>query len=912
LQADLPTAELVGSRPRPLRFELSLVVIISLAVLVPGIWNYSLVDPWETHYGEVARTMLQDNDFVKTNWVGTSTGSPAEVEGFRSKPVLMFWMMATGMRAVGVAENGGYSGEMTDSVRIMIGIRMPFIIAAVCGLTMLWWMLARLVSRRLAWLALLVVGSTPMFCMIGRQAIPDMPMVACTAGAIALFLLAMEDGERPILTKGTLFRGRLHWDARHLVMGIAVGFVLLQTIYYAIFFAKGPQLGLKGAIPNPAIWLPALMLWFTAGLSRDGWLIFRLPLVLIGGVIAAIVNEPMPARHVGQSMWRHVFDDILTPWERHSLDRYLIRGLAFPLMVIGGGGARHAWAATNQLADRALWMQPITSMRQLYLLAAYFLLGISVLAKGPPGFTVVILVAFFHLVCMNRWVHLYDGAYEIKRGLILMTVVAIPWHVGMWLREGLRFVDEYFYTHILNRAGAGVDNSPGTFEYYANQLGHGMWLWAALLPAAFAATMLRAGRETREQRVRFTLGLWAVLATSLFCLVQTKFHHYILPAIPALALLVAWYLDDLLAKRERFHPLYAGLAIGIVFLITRDLMYEPERWIEMFVFRYDRAWPNADPYAVDTSDGFLGLGVFAAVALAVLATRFRRLGVALVGAAGLAICIWALQVYMPHAGQHWGMRDAVRGYYEHRTIYGEKLVYFGERQAQDAWADEDDVRTFETMIPDTLQVGQPMTITIQINKLTDERVTDQEIVLLGTCTAIGVHSVEVTLQPNERRKLQPVFDKAIKLRAELDAALAKLPELEERLESDKKLQASVDQLRKRIAELTQKGHDPVRVVDADRLIAWQLYWRGENFWSGGEIWPWLPEMKTSFPNPNNVEFNKYINDRARAPLGRRYFVVTEAGRLTGIRSLLPTPRARDSFEVLDTTSNKFSLGAFDL
>jgi hypothetical protein len=102
----------------------------------------------------------------------------------------------------------------------------------------------------------------------------------------------------------------------------------------------------------------------------------------------------------------------------------------------------------------------------------------------------------------------------------------------------------------------------------------------------------------------------------------------------------------------------------------------------------------------------------------------------------------------------------------------------------------------------------------------------------------------------------------------------------------------------------------VRVVDADRLIAWQLYWRGENFWSGDEIWGYPPEMKTAFKDANGVAFNKYINDRARAPLGRRYFLVTEAGRITAPRASLPTQRARDSYEVLDTTSNKFALAAF--
>jgi hypothetical protein len=101
-------------------------------------------------------------------------------------------------------------------------------------------------------------------------------------------------------------------------------------------------------------------------------------------------------------------------------------------------------------------------------------------------------------------------------------------------------------------------------------------------------------------------------------------------------------------------------------------------------------------------------------------------------------------------------------------------------------------------------------------------------------------------------------------------------------------------------------------VDADRLLAWQLYWRGENFWSQEEIWGFLPEMKTSFPNTNNTDFTKYINDRVRAPAGRRYFVLTETSRATAPKASLPTPRARDSYEVLDTTSNKFGLAAFYL
>jgi hypothetical protein len=71
-------------------------------------------------------------------------------------------------------------------------------------------------------------------------------------------------------------------------------------------------------------------------------------------------------------------------------------------------------------------------------------------------------------------------------------------------------------------------------------------------------------------------------------------------------------------------------------------------------------------------------------------------------------------------------------------------------------------------------------------------------------------------------------------------------------------------------------------------------------------------MRTGFNKPDNADFLKYLGDRGKAPLGRRYFLVTESGRATSVRGVLPTARAKESFEIIDTTSNKFSLVAFYL
>lgn len=854
-----------GPRSRPLGLELALVVVISLAVFAPGIQRYSLVDPWETHYGEVARMMLQNHDWVFTDWPGGM--DPKDHEGFRSKPVLSFWLMAASMSALGVADDGGYSGEMVDSVMTMVAIRLPFILMAVMGLTLMWWMLARLVSRRLAWLGLLVVGSTPMFALIARQAIPDMPHLACLMGAIAMFAMAMENGERPIGVVCTLRLGRrrVSVTALHVFLAIVGGFLLLQCVYYVLYFLASPRLAVR-QFPSPVLFFPLLMGLLFGGLSRLGWMIVRFPFVIIGSAIAFFAS----AKRYSLAS----FDD----WETYAPDRAIVRTLAYPVVWASGGD----WAATARVADHVLGMAPIATMRQVYLLWSYAFLGVGILAKGPPGLAVFCIIAALYIVLLDRWRDLYNGRFEIKRGLLLMIVVFLPWHIGMYLKSGAQFINEYVFTHVLNRAAAGVDNSPGTLANiagaqggYAGIIGHGMWLWAALLPAALAAALLRARTDTREGRVRFLVTLWAVGATTLFLIIQTKFHHYILPAIPALGLLVAFFLDDIIARRDRLHPIYAALGVGIVLLVTRDLMWEPDRWIEMFVFRYDRPWPWTEPYVVDPSDGFFGLGIVAAIAIAGLALPWRRIGVALVGIAGIAICIWALQAYMPVAGKHWGMREAVRDYYRLRDIYGEKIVYSSARQVYDDWAHFDGTWTFQTMIPDTLQLGQPMTIRVQLNKSDKDESVGEEMGMVGTVTRLGAHEVEVTIPPAERAKI--------------DALVARGK-----------------------AEKPRRVRPPIHVVDADRLLAWQLYWRGENFWSADEIFGPVPEMRTGFNKPDNVDFLKYLGDRSKAPLGRRYFVITEAGRVTSVRGILPSQRAKETYEIVNTESNKFSLGAFRL
>lgn len=847
-------------------YELALVVVVATALLLPGIWRYSLVDPWETHYGEVARRMLADHDWVHTDW---------QNEGFRSKPVLTFWLMATSMRALGHGADGGFSGEMTSSPTVVMAIRLPFVLLAVMGLTLTWLMLARLVNRRAAWLALLTVGTCPFFFMIARQGITDMTLVSMLLGAFSMFLLASEDGATPIRPWARLLRVgprfQLTIDLRWVAALVVGGFLLTQAFYYLWYFQVARfNIALKALPfrqPGLALCIPMVL--------AVAYVLEPRAFAAVRAVFIFPVLVAQGRRDAWAEAWR-----LAQP----SVFAYPLAAALYPTVPAGADRFDAALTRARRYTDVA----PLTRTGSVYMIFFWTFIGVSVLGKGIPGFGLAGVCCALFVVFQNRWRHLHDGGFEVKRGIVLLLAIVLPWHLAMWMRDGQLFITEWIFTHNLNRAAAGVHGDRGTFDYCLSQVGYGMMLWGALAPVALVSAALTPARSVTAGRARFMIACWAVAATTLFSLSQTKFNHYIFPAVPPLAILVALWLDDLLDGRVKPSWVLGGFVAGVALLLARDMMHEEKQWIEMYIYRHDRPWPSAPPYGIDASDGFLVIGLAGAAAGLLIGTRARKLAVVALGAVSLGTALWAMHVYMPIAGTHWGMRDAVARYYRERTIYGQKLVYATPRQFADDWAAV--ARTgaphwdFDTVIPDNFGDGQPMKVTIEVQGLKGGDSKDAAMIARGTARAIGPHTLRIEFAAGE---VAPIVDAARRHAKDRPAPCAPRPR-------------------------PGKVACPYRLVDADRLIAWQLYWRGENFWSGNEIWGPVPEMKTAMKETDNAAFLQYLKDPNLAPEGRTYYIITESGRTGTLKTLLPTQTARDTVQVIDTTSNKFSLARFQL
>src|SRR4029077_18830360 len=73
------------------------------------------------------------------------------------------------------------------------GARVPFCLMGVLGIHAVYLVTARFVSRRAGVLAAIVCATAPMYSLVARQAMTDMPLVGARSRALALGPFALSD-----------------------------------------------------------------------------------------------------------------------------------------------------------------------------------------------------------------------------------------------------------------------------------------------------------------------------------------------------------------------------------------------------------------------------------------------------------------------------------------------------------------------------------------------------------------------------------------------------------------------------------------------------------------------------------------------------------------------------------------------
>jgi hypothetical protein len=204
--------------------------------------------------------------------------------------------------------------------------------------------------------------------------------------------------------------------------------------------------------------------------------------------------------------------------------------------------------------------------------------------------------------------------------------------------------------------------------------------WVPVAPAALAYAGMRPVREVRRQGIFWFGAIWFVAAYALVSMSVTKFHHYILPALPGLAIAIGCFIDDLLNRRAG-RPAIAAALVGVplLALVLVDLVAVPknaQHFIWLFSYDYINA-PQGRPWppALDFGPALITFGVLSS--LAALALGWRRiqrwaaLGLCLVA---IGFTYFLLDGYMMKVTPYWTQKDLIAHYYRERRSPDEHLL----------------------------------------------------------------------------------------------------------------------------------------------------------------------------------------------------------------------------------------------
>ena len=549
------------------------VLAAAILLFIPGLGSFGLWDPWEVHYGEVGRQMVERGDWISPWWGShwSIPGKNPEGEFFFSKPVLLLWMMGIGTELFGFSD---------------FAIRIGTALIAISGVVAAYFMGARIWSRRVGVLMAAALMTSPFYAMLGRQAQTDMPFVGLLTVAMCCLMLGAfaRDRNEPV--------DRLSWN------------LFLGSI--------------------AALMIPQL---HTVLMRQTAW-------------------STNPAFNVVEKAFA---------WGPSQLLLYLLMMAVVYFTVVRSSSRTRG---------------------QLYLFLFYAFVGLATMAKGILGFALPGVIILGYLAVSRDWSFLMRA--EIPRGILVALFVGFPWYGAMFARHGGiggSFWDRFIIHDHFKRLSEGVHQiDTGSFEHFIKWLGYGLFPWGSFLPAVIARTLSpEPDNEQRDQqRARWMLLVWFGVAYALFTLSSTKFHHYIFPAVPPIAILAALFVDDLLEGRlsKRLHwPLLAS-AFALFAVIGFDLLADPQHLKNLFTYRYDRLWN-----AAEWNPGFrMAMGSFYAlfaVALLMMAIPGRRkvvfAGTILLCLTALASAGWTLNGYMATISPSWSQAGLWDAYYAQCT-----------------------------------------------------------------------------------------------------------------------------------------------------------------------------------------------------------------------------------------------------
>lgn len=179
--------------------------------------------------------------------------------------------------------------------------------------------------------------------------------------------------------------------------------------------------------------------------------------------------------------------------------------------------------------------------------------AMALMVKGAAGFVAPLVLLI--TAAVERYLFEALRSKWLWLGVGLGLLIVLPWHLFMYQQHGEAFLKGYLLSHVVNRAGSKLNEYQRGYGYYFSVLRYFFFPWFLILPFAL---LLKRGRRSA---VVVVLGLTVFI---LYSIVQTKFQWYILPAVPAFAIISAGFIASFIENGSRLQLKIGALVLVLV------------------------------------------------------------------------------------------------------------------------------------------------------------------------------------------------------------------------------------------------------------------------------------------------------------------------------------------------------------
>lgn len=274
------------------------------------------------------------------------------------------------------------------------------------------------------------------------------------------------------------------------------------------------------------------------------------------------------------------------------------------------------------------WGYAREEKRDFWYLAFYVLLALAVLTKGPVGIVIPGLIIGCFLLYTGNFLQVCKEL-KLLQGAILFFVITIPWYVLVLLQNGKTYWDSFFGYHNFQRFTDVVNGHEAPWYFYFLIVLGLFAPWSVYLPAAIAnARWWRRSywlKQPRENQLLLFAFFWFSCIFIFFSISVTKLPSYVLPLVPAAAILVTALWGDFIAKlrlKSAYfnYGMVAAIVLNLLLAVALAVgFYLAPNWIGK-----DPATPKLSRLVAESSLPISGAVVWGLLAVAIAILLIRK------------------------------------------------------------------------------------------------------------------------------------------------------------------------------------------------------------------------------------------------------------------------------------------------